>query len=300
MSDVVTTKQAMERHVLPDDDHWFIKPVVKAWWDQYVAGGNTERPMALPDSRLRASWAGDCSRAIAYHLAKVEESDPMTVADCWRANVGTLLHNYVQEAIIEAFPGSAAEVKVRFLDVGSGHMDLLVERWVGGRLIRSSVEIKSVNGFGFKMMTHPRKPEGPRIKYIYQGALNAANMDPPPDELVIAVLSLETVSPKEAQERGFTSEYQRFSAQWTFSQEEYMAFAVKEQNRLARIIEIFDAEGHLRVPRMVPDPRLPRHVITRPDKGLFVVKDDMGNDIGQGSTWQCGYCSFQSQCDRDG
>lgn len=277
----------------PDRDNWFIEPVVAGWWEEYVGGGNMQKDFALPGSRFRASWAGDCSRSLAYHLAGVEETDPPTVADAWRFNIGTLLHEHVQATVERAFPGSSSEVKVRIGTDGSGHMDMLVVKPDGKRV---SVEIKTVNGFGFKKMVGE---EGPRIKYVMQGALNAAAMDPIPDELVIAVFSLECMSPGEARKHGLNDEYRRFAGQWTFDQETFLPIAERERNRVEAIMAKVDAEGPTSVRRIIPDPSLPRHVVINPDKGLLELRDARGEAVGLGHTWHCGYCPFQTQCCED-
>ncbi len=281
----------------PDNDPWFIAPVVQGWWENYQDDGQLDKPHALPGSRVRASWAGMCARRIAYGVANIEETDPTTVADAWRMNIGTLLHDHIQKAIIKAFPGSEAEVKVPLLGgVGSGHMDLMVKMPDGKRI---SCEIKSVNGFGFKKMVSSSNPEGPRLSYMLQAALNAAAMDPLPDEMVIAVFSLECISPSEAQKNSIRSEYGRFSAQWSFTQEEFLAIAAEESARLNRIVELVDESGPVAVPRIIPDPTMPSHVVIRPDRGLLALKGENGEDIGTGFTWHCGYCSYQTRCSED-
>ena len=287
----------------PDTDNWFTEPVVAGWYDRYVAEGNTEKPHAIADTRMRASWAGDCARALAYHFAGLEESDPPTVADCWRFNIGTLLHEHVQRTIIEAFPGSEAEVKVLLTDTdGSAHMDLQVVRRVpwADRPWRSAVEVKTINGTGFRRFISLRNPEGPRYKYVMQAALAASSQDPLPDDLVVAVFSLECLSPKETRVQGVTDEYQRFAAQWTFSQEEFLAIAAREKARINRAIELVDARenGWEDVPRKQPDPTMPNHVMTDPSTGTYRLVDDRGQVYGSpGHTWQCEYCPFLSMCD---
>ena len=279
----------------PDTENWFIAPVVADWFQTYIDEGNLHKDFALPGSRIRASWAGDCARAIAYRLAGVEESDPITVADAWRFNIGTLAHEHIQAAVEKAYPGSTSEVKVRIGEDGSGHMDMHVVREDGRT---AAVEIKTTNGFGFKKMTLGSNPEGVRIKYLYQGALNAAAMDPQPDELVIAVFSLECVSPGEAAKNGLHDEYRRFAAQWTYDKDEYLALAQREMTRLARIAELTDASeyGWVDVPRMIPDPTLQKHIIIDPAKGILELQNPRGEPEGLGHTWHCGYCSFQSHC----
>ena len=293
MATAAPTARIMRTRKAPDADFWLIEPIVTAWYEDYVAAGLLDKAFAIPGSRVRASWAGDCAHKVALHVAGVEESDPMTVADVWRANVGTLIHEPVQRAIEKRYPGSTSEVKVAIGDVGSGHMDVWVVKPDGSTV---AVEVKSVNGTGFRRMVDVRDPEGPRVKYVMQGALNAAAHDPQPDELVVAVFSLECMSPKEAAKHGVTNEFQRFSAQWTYNKEQYLDIAADEQRRLERIVHVTDSRGSDYVPRLIPDPDMPHHKVVNPLKGIVAVLDDNDNEIGTGWTWQCGYCSYQSHC----
>lgn len=280
-----------------DVDNWFIEPVTRAWFQAYVESGATTKEFAIPGTRVRASWAGDCARSLAYHVAGVEETDPATVADCWRFNVGTLVHEHIQAAVMAAFPGSQSEVKVSIGEDGSGHMDMLIIKPDGSRV---SAEIKSINGTGFRRMMSPNG-EGMRIKYLLQGALNAAAMDPVPDELLIAVFSLECMSPGEARKAGVTDEYNRFAGQWSYSPEVFLPIAERELKRMNRVIELVDEgpQGYLNVPRLIPDPELPRHEVVNPAKGTIETKDRDNRSTGLGWVWQCTYCPFQTQCTED-
>jgi hypothetical protein len=290
----LATVHAHSKHA--DEETWFIEPVVAEWWKQYVDSGALTKDFALPDSRVRASWAGDCSRSIAYHVAGVEESDPATVADSWRFNIGTLLHEHIQNALIAAFPGSVAEKKVRIGTDGSGHMDLWIVLPDGTTV---AVEIKTINGTGYRRMVG-KNPEGLRVKYLLQGALNAYFHEPPADQLLIGVFSLELMSDAEALKAGITDEYRRFASQWTYTKDQYTAIALEEISRLEGIIKKVDEQGVHSVRRIIPDPSIPpRSVIVSPLKGIYEIKDEAGRPIGTGRTWQCDYCPFQSHCAED-
>lgn len=287
----------------PDPHPWFVLPVVAEWWEQYQqVPDNLDLPMAVPGTRFRASWAGDCSRALAYRFAGYEETDPITVADAWRFNIGTLLHQHVQQAILKAFPGSEVELKIKLRDLnGSAHLDVKVVRpdFATGEVITTAVEVKSINGTGFRRMADKRNPEGVRVKYVVQGALSAFSMDPLPDELLVAVFSLENMSPAEAKKNGITDEFRRFAAQWTFTQPEFIAIAQREIKRINGIMEKTDAEGPRSIRRIIPDPKLGKHVVISPVKGIVERQDDLGKSLGTDYTWHCGYCPFQKQCVAD-
>lgn len=287
----------------PDPHPWFVLPVVAEWWDQYrQEPENLDLPMAVPGTRFRASWAGDCSRALAYRFAGYKETNPITVADAWRFNIGTLLHEHVQQAIVKAFPGSEVEVKIKLRDVdGSAHLDVKVVRpdFATGEVITTAVEVKSINGTGFRRMMDKRNPEGVRSKYVVQGALSAFSMDPQPDELVVAVFSLENMSPAEAKKNGVTDEFGRFAAQWTFTKVEYVAVAQAEIKRVNGIMAKTDKEGPRSIRRIIPDPKLGKHIVINPIKGILEKQDDLGKSLGTDFTWHCNYCPFQQQCVED-
>lgn len=285
----------------PDRTNWFIEPVVESWWNTYQADGKLEKEHAIPGTRFRASWAGKCARALAYHFAGMESSDSVTIADCWRMNIGSILHEHIQQVIQAKYPNSQTEVKVQLATDGSGHMDALVVHPDGKT---SAVEIKTINGTGFRRMIGAEKGkpgEGPRSTAVVQGALNAHAMDPQPDELVIVFFALECLSPSAAAKIAARDEYQRFATQYTFTRDEYVEIAERELRRINRVFELVDARegGWADVPRMLPDPGLPRHRVFDPSRGFIEKLDANGDSQGTGWVWQCGYCEFQSQCISD-
>lgn len=181
------TALIIHNHRTPDPDPWFITPVINEWYDRYLGDGNDTRDFAVEGTRWRASWAGDCSRAIAYRLEGAEVTNPVTVADAWRFHTGSMLHDAIQSVILKRWPNSEVEVKVRIGDDGSGHADCLVVLDDGTRV---AVEIKTIGLTGFKTSTLGKSksalPEGARVSAILQGALCAASMDPQPDQMVVA------------------------------------------------------------------------------------------------------------------
>lgn len=286
------TAWVFANHQTPDPDPWFVKDVVDQWWQEYRDSGELDLDFAIPGSRVRASWAGMCARRIAYSVAGIEESDPTTVVDAWRFNIGSMLHEVAQKIAAEKYPGAKIELKVAVGDIGSAHVDLLVTLPDGRTVL---IEIKTINGYGFKRMFGP-DGEGPRFGGVVQAALAAIHMDPPPDEIVLAVFSLECISPYEAAKLGIKGEYQRFAAQYTFTREEYEPVGREEYVRLERIVELVDKNGWEFVPRIIADPNLPPHEVVLPSKGTIVIKDNAGNRLGTRTTWHCNYCNFQSQC----
>ena len=75
------TSSIINNHVSADPEPWLLKAVTDHFWDQYLAAGKDTKEFAVPGTRWRASWAGKCARAIAYNVAGIPESDPITVAN---------------------------------------------------------------------------------------------------------------------------------------------------------------------------------------------------------------------------
>lgn len=161
---------------------------------------------------------------------------------------------------------------------------------VGG----TAIELKTINGFGAKLAIGARGPaEGPRSSAILQGALNGLASGA--GEVVVVYLSLENLSPREFQKIGGHFSWQKFCAEWTFPSELFLPMAIREVNRMKRILEIID-EGQL-PPRSVPD--LPQGArIVDPRRGTWQISQD-GAITDAGSTWMCGYCSFTERCADD-
>lgn len=296
MATAAATAEILLSRLRPDRDNWFIASVVEDWWNAYVEAGNLHLDFALPNSRFRASWAGQCAKQVAYQVHGVEPTNPITVADAWRFNIGKMLHEHIQDVVQRRFPGSLVEVKVKLGEHGSGHMDVLVKRQDGSVERTISVELKTINGFGFKKAV---QKEGPRVTAVMQGAINAYSMDPRPDEMMIAYFSLEVVSPNEFRRMsGLNSEYNRFAAQWTYSKDEYSVIAKQELERLERIVRTVDKVGPAGVPRIVPDPRLGPHLVTNPAKNVLEITQ--GRDRGREDfCWHCSYCPFKAKCVED-
>lgn len=252
---------------------------------------------------------------------RCQPSNPTTIAGYWTFGLGTAVHEMFQEIIVRdaatLWPGASVRIEPKVdLSViglaGSAHTDAVIE-WPAhvfvtepepGLIIgedhppkRIAIELKSINGFGFKMAIGCRgDAEGPRDSAIVQGALNALALDV--DELVIINLSLESVSPREAQKMGWdeSEEWRRFTAEWTFTREEFEPIARAEVKRMNNILTTHDAG--LLVPRRVPGTP-PGARITDPSRGQWTVERD-GSILDVGTTWQCGYCNFRDRCTNDG
>lgn len=274
---------AMSDAQLPDAEPSLAPKLAEAWAKAFDNEG--DKPMATPEARIRHSWAAMCARAIGYNVTGTEPSQKLTVADHWRFGIGTSVHEKWQDVIVEAFPSAQVEVKVAIPEVPSaGHVDLWLEDE------KEAVELKSINGFGFKMAIGARgAAEGPRKSAVVQGALNAKALDA--QNMKVVYLSLENLSPRELEKVG-TEEWQRFAAEWTFPRDAWEPIADQEIDRFQKILKVVD-DGGL-PPRAIPE--LPKGArIVDPAKGAWTVETSDGI-VASGSTWQCGYCPFQSLC----
>jgi len=325
----------------PDDPPRFLPRIMEAWLARYQEEGHDVREFAVDGARIRGSWAGICARALGYkilehdaqvRLADIENidntdeieariaeaeaaapSNPPTLASYWRMFLGQLVHELLAPDITAAFPNAHVEVGTRFDDFGAITADIVIDdddhivlpTDVGpGRPFRTVIELKSLNGFGFKMGTTTFKgpPQGPKYLHLYQGALQAEALDA--DELIIGWVALENVSAALSAGVGVHSDVSRFTAEWTYTPEEFLPIARTERKRMRRILDAID-DGIL-PPRVIPDPELPKGaVVTNPRgakgvKGLWQVLDTDGKILQAGDTWHCEYCDFQDRCIADG
>lgn len=283
----------------PDAVARFMPKLAEAWHAKYLADGNASREFAVEGTRFRASWAGSCTRRLAYDMLGYKPTNPTTIADSWRFGIGSLVHEEVQKVMLDAFPGASVEVTVDLRDVdldGSAHVDIVITqdipRWV------TVIELKTISGYGMKMAIGARgTAEGPRTNAILQGALTAYALDA--DELVIGYLSLENLSPRELTKLGpHKTEVDRFAAEWTFTRDEYQPLAQAEIERVNAVMATVDA-GLLPL-RMIPD--LPAGAqVTDPAKGMWQVRDAAGAVLDAGNTWVCpSYCGHRDRCIADG
>lgn len=285
--------------VLPDAAPRYA-PVLARAWENTVEKG--ELAFAVPGTRFRHSWAGKCARELSYLTLGYEPSEPFDEATYWVFGIGKAIHELWQQRLMDAFPGCEVEVNCRIDEMdSSGHIDAVITGDNSGVGVpagkKVALELKTINGFGFKMAIGARgKAEGPRDSAIIQGALNAHAVDA--DELVIVYLALENLSPREAHNKGLKEPWQRFSAEWSWTREQYEPIALAEIARVQQIHKIIDG-GNL-APRLIPS--LPAGAeIVDPLKGTWIQRDATGNNIAQtGSFWGCAYCSFRSQCVADG
>lgn len=280
----------------PDANPRFVTAVAKAWHAEYLAEGKDKRAMAF-DTPFRGSDAGFCSFSLALStLVRAglgEESNPPTLSDTWRMNLGTMIHSAMERYLPLAFPGAECEVVGVTVDnEASFHADVLIKN----EGIKSLFELKSINGTGFKSATigyrKDSPAEGPRSSAVLQAALAAESFDC--DEVVVGYLAMECIGDGIAKTNGL-DDVGKFAAEWTFTKDEYLPLAQAERARM-RFIAATVAAG--RMPqREIPD--LPAGaVITSPATGAWSVTDPDNplSVLDVGTTWQCNYCRHQDAC----
>ena len=319
----------------PDADPDIARGLVEAWAAAYL-DLNSDANVLAEGKYLRASDAGACARALGYRIRRrikadelaehritdqcdgsidgavdcpicteilehtVPLSDPPTIADRYRMNTGTLVHDELAKHLEAAFgEGAKAEViTVREDEPGiSMHVDAVI------RMADDSVtvvEIKTINGFGFKdtigIAKQGKPARGPRHNAVVQGALAAFEHEA--DRLVILVFTLELVG-KQYAERNHLDELGTMVAQFSLTPEQFLPIAEAEHRRMKAALTLVE-QGTL-PPRSIPDPELPHgNRIVNPATGEWVLEDKAGNVINLGNTWHCDYCWDRGNCLQDG
>lgn len=297
----------------PDQDNWLARDVFTAWLAaKKEADGEHVRSSQAP------FWASDgatCARKLSYSLLEraglAEKTNPPDIASEWRFNLGNVVHDAIQSSLPEAEHEVAAVLKDDDgADLVSCRADTIVayDHFEDGtpepehRV--AAVEIKSMNGFGFKMAatTFKGPAEGPRWSAVVQLALTVkALIQNGRTDLthgIILLASLENISPNMAASFA-DSEIAKFSAQFTYEVDELVAIADEIIPRLINIRRVV-GEGNL-APRVLNDPEIPKAArVVNPTTGAWELHDRDGGLIRAGTTWMCGYCTYQDQCIADG
>ncbi len=243
---------------------------------------NVYVPRARPEARFRHSHAGACARAIAYAALDLPPSDPMDKIGSYITRLGTIMHEALQEAIQERYPGALIEAEIGQGD-RAGHIDV--------KLGPTTIEAKSVDGYAFKLAVGDRNPPlGPRHGHVLQASLNG--YDAGSEEVVLLYLARGVIAQRRASDR---DRYERAVAEWTLPRDKFVPLAETEIARIEGILALLD-QGILAA-RKIPDPELPGgHLVTRPKTGEWRVVDAEGQLRGAGHCWQCNYCAWQQVC----
>jgi hypothetical protein len=302
----------------PPDPQPELAPILAAKWAE--TNDDSLRRLTMEDPRLTFSQAGKCAREMSYAvtfrdlrrsigagelddekhaemLAQIREqwgpTNPMGESGFWTTGLGRMVHEPWQQMLMARFPDADVEVQSSLEEHGLscyGRADGVQEDLC--------IEIKTINGYGFKMIIGARGvAQGPRSGHLAQVCLNAFALNCNRAKLIY--LSLECLSPAELKRlaRGEGEEWQRFCAEWTIDRVTIEAIANREITRMKAVLERVD-KGEL-APRSIPD--LPKGArITDPRSGAWQVSAEDGAVLDTGNTWQCGYCDFKDRCIADG
>jgi hypothetical protein len=241
------------------------------------------------DTPFRYSDAGKCARQIGFASLGYRQTEPMDLAGSHVTWLGTLMHEKLQEALLERYPdaevegtsslGSTDGVQSFFTsDLTSGHFDALLTL-PDGRLCLYELKTKGTYGFDLavgilRKQWKRQEPEGPGMGAKIQGALNAVAAGA--DLLVIGVIGFEAISKGFAEKIG-CSEEDRIMAEWHYEREEFEPWALAELDRLREIKDTLDHE-------------------TLPARWGI---DDDGNHVEfdpAKEKFPCTYCSYLSLC----
>jgi hypothetical protein len=231
---------------------------------------------------------------------EMPKTNPPTESNHWRMDLGSYVHEMLQSAVMMALPNALHEYEVDMnsIDIpGSARVDLLAP--VGN--LYEGVEIKSINGMGFKSTATPWLKtgyQGPRESHVIQAATNTAAVHAAGEYKMkgarIVYLSLELVSPKEAKRMNL-DDRARFCAEWVIPLEQCQEIAEREARRLARMRKQMDAGEW--VEPVIPTKPLdnPGKIkVTNPRSGAAIDMYDAGD-----KTWACDYCDYKDQCISD-
>ncbi len=229
---------------------------------------------------FRHSDAGKCGRYLWFEHNGEEQSNPPDVSSAWVMWIGTMLHEELQRALPERFPGCNVEPSVRHGDLSSGHVDALVTLEDGTKLC---YELKTLGSFGFdKAVGWKRKgwslgtPHGPATGARLQGALNATACDA--DLLVIGAMGLEAASKGFAEKNGI-DEIGRTIAEWHFTKAEFTPWAMQELHRLEQIRQELK-DGHVPARTAIGDE----------------LEEVKLNPNASSPNWMCQYCGHFDTC----
>ena len=264
--------------------------LANAWYEHDQAAHNGAK--AIPELPFRLSAVSNrCDRQMVYSMTNEPASNPPTIADSWRMGLGTMVHESLQSVLANFGDGWQSEVTVDLRDIGvdgSGHVDLY------NPATKTVVELKTVNGFSFKMKATGFKgpAEGPSWAHILQGALAARALGA--DTMIIAYLSMELVGPELARSYS-TSEVGRFAAEWHYNMADLNPAVDKEIARIRRLTAA--ARAGVLPSRMLDDPSIPAGAsVVSPQTGNWSVVDAVGNVQQAGKVWFCNYCRYQDTC----
>lgn len=218
---------------------------------------------------VRMSQALSCPRQIAYSASAFPITNRPNARRMRTLAHGTAIHGFLRAEIaaglwqgvepVDVPTRDEDEVELTYETQGTiitGHPDGVVDVTQGGEIHRAVLEVKSTNGFGFRM----RKAEGPSPEHVAQGSMYARQ------------LSLEWV----------------FVVYYNKDQDNVMCFLeALDTDLVLRAMngwrDALDAAQQMEGGKLEwDDDRLPDRAYQPDNKGTL--------------PWQCGYCRYVSGC----
>jgi hypothetical protein len=256
----------------------YAKVLVEEWAKLAQERGTLKH--AVEGTTMRHSMSGKCARQIHYYLTVGDEgvTNPFDLPAYWSTGLGTAVHGWWQSALANLFPDAELEKVVHIPQAdSSGHVDA----WLPEEKV--SIELKSINGFGFKKIAE--EGNGPRYDAFVQCCVNAYALEA--ERAVLIYLSLEAISRNRASKFKI-DEIGRIAKEFHYTPDVFVKVAEKEIERW-NIIRERGAD----TPRAIPDPevRVGARVVD-PSNGKLALADG----TAAGYAWNCNYCSYQDLC----
>lgn len=297
---------------LPESHPRFGPLIASRWYEGYV---ESERSSPAPVSTAyRHSFAfARCDRQLAYLMAGVERTDGDSIADQYRMFLGQLGHEAWQAALALEFGDRMAFEVTVTSEIGEGHADAVLyvdppapsqhaaDAEVHYGPVEEVLELKTINGFGFKKATGMQgEAEGPKQAHVIQAALNAHALHAPQARVVY--LSMELASDQQVKKvlgrpLDDGEEWRKFTAEWVLDELTIERYARAEIKRVQALVAEVEEVGPDRIPRRIRSGEVPKGaVFSDPSRGAWVVADDDGNVTQAGTYFLCAYCGYRERC----
>lgn len=226
-------------------------------------------------TRGRGSFAGRCSRDIAFQVLGFERNVTIPPNVLMAFSVGHSYHHIVQ-SIAEAHLGAESEVVGDWRPEHdmSTHADLVYMLKMLDREVKVVGEIKSMSGYGFALATGAKFSDdgpGPKMDHVIQAAISA--LAPNIQAQLIHMIYID--KDKHGIAEWLIDVDQPF-VQWGGSPRDLVT---QELERMGGILGRIDSG-------MLPARWIPGH-------GRV---DDPPNRNAKGDPWNCRYCAFQPTC----
>ena len=295
-----------------------VAPLFPKWSaDRYYPGEGRA------DNVIGASNLGKCSRAMAYRMAKVKVTDPMTESGHHSTGLGSAIHLAIQAKAKEELGRMVESVEGNWrltIPVKGSETPIVVDSWSDLDLNSPPgfdgievVDIKSMAPFGFKMKVTKEGPDRGHILQIVL-AMRALRAEHgiPADKIRGRLVMISTAELKgrdrvETAPGAHDFRANRYREILIYDRDGVAAMADYEIARLARIRQRLDAG--LDVPRTIPGVTPKGATIVDPGRGvwqLYAVDNEPEPGVSaqpvlidSGSTWHCRYCGWVTRCAED-